>query len=78
MAICPECDAPLEFDEVDVEAGDAVSCDECGTSLIVTSSSPLELEPADEEEDEEEEDDDEEEEDDLGEDDESSDAEDYD
>jgi alpha-aminoadipate carrier protein LysW len=50
MAIaCPECDNPLDIDVDEVEAGETVSCDECGTELEVVSSDPLELAPIDEE-----------------------------
>jgi alpha-aminoadipate carrier protein LysW len=53
MATCPECEAELDIDEFDVEKGDELSCDECGTSLRVTSLSPLEVEVFDEDEDDE-------------------------
>lgn len=62
MATCPECDADLPIDEDDLEEGDPVECDECGTSFVVTGTEPLELELAD---DDDEDDDEEEEEDDL-------------
>jgi alpha-aminoadipate/glutamate carrier protein LysW len=64
-ANCPECDSLMDIDEMDVEAGDELSCSECGALLRVFSDSPLELELADDEDDEddeEEEEDDEEEE----------------
>jgi alpha-aminoadipate carrier protein LysW len=44
-------------DEEDVDEGDTVSCDECGADLKVVSTSPLELESAEELEEEEDEDD---------------------
>lgn len=47
--VCPECDNPLDIDVDDVEEGEVVSCDECGTELEVVSSDPLELAPVDEE-----------------------------
>ena len=59
MATCPECDAEIEVDEFDVDKGDLISCPDCGSNLEVTSTSPLELEPADDDDDD---DDDEEEE----------------
>ena len=59
MATCPECDADIEVDEFDVDKGDLISCPECGTNLEVTSTSPLELETADDEDDEDDEKDDE-------------------
>ena len=52
MATCPECDADVEVDEFDVDKGDLISCPDCGSNLEVSSTSPLELEPADEDEDE--------------------------
>ena len=58
MATCPECDAEIEVDEFDVDKGDLISCPDCGSNLEVTSTSPLELEPADDDDDD---DDDEEE-----------------
>lgn len=47
--VCPECDNPLDIDVDDVEEGEIVTCDECGTELEVVSSDPLELAPVDEE-----------------------------
>jgi len=47
--VCPECDNPLDIDADDVEEGETVTCDECGTDLEVVSSDPLELAPVDEE-----------------------------
>jgi alpha-aminoadipate carrier protein LysW len=47
--VCPECDNPLNIDVDDVEEGEIVTCDECGTDLEVVSSDPLELAPVDEE-----------------------------
>ena len=41
--VCPECDNPLDIDVDDVEEGEVVECDECGTELEVVSSDPLEL-----------------------------------
>ena len=41
--VCPECDNPLDIDVDDVEEGDVVQCDECGSDLEVVSSDPLEL-----------------------------------
>jgi alpha-aminoadipate/glutamate carrier protein LysW len=43
MAICPECESPLDFDEEDVEEGDVIICDECGTEFEVVATDPLEL-----------------------------------
>jgi alpha-aminoadipate/glutamate carrier protein LysW len=61
MPICPECESTLDFDEDEVDEGDVVICDECGTEYEVVTTDPLEIakveedfdedeEPADEEE----------------------------
>jgi alpha-aminoadipate carrier protein LysW len=47
--VCPECDNPLDIDVDEVEAGEIVTCDECGTDVEVVSADPLELAPVDEE-----------------------------
>ena len=47
--VCPECDNPLDIDTDDVEEGEIIQCDECGTDLEIVSSDPLELAPVDEE-----------------------------
>jgi alpha-aminoadipate carrier protein LysW len=47
--VCPECDNPLDIDVDDVEEGEIVTCDECGTELEIVSSDPLELAPVDDE-----------------------------
>jgi alpha-aminoadipate carrier protein LysW len=47
--VCPECDNPLDIDADDVDEGEVVQCDECGTDLEVVSSDPLELAAVDEE-----------------------------
>ena len=47
--VCPECDNPLDIDPDDVDEGEVVQCDECGTDLEVVSSDPLELAAVDEE-----------------------------
>ena len=46
--LCPECDNPLDVDADDVEEGEVVQCDECGTDLEIVSSDPLELAAVDE------------------------------
>jgi alpha-aminoadipate carrier protein LysW len=52
MATCPECDAEIEIDELDVDKGDQLNCPECGSNLEVTGVSPIELDFApDEDED---------------------------
>ena len=47
--VCPECDNPLDIDTEDVEEGEIIQCDECGTDLEIVSSDPLELAAVDEE-----------------------------
>lgn len=56
MATCPECDAPVEIDEVDADVGDEISCTECGQNLVVIGTDPLELDFATDEDDEDEDD----------------------
>jgi len=69
MAICPECEFEIDIDEYDVDKGDTLECDNCGTSLEVVSLSPIELEGVAEDDDDEEKDKDEDEEEDEDEDD---------
>ena len=45
--ICPECDTPLNIDVDDVEEGETVTCDECGTEFEIVSVEPLEIAPVD-------------------------------
>jgi alpha-aminoadipate/glutamate carrier protein LysW len=45
--VCPECDNPITVDTDEVEEGEKVQCDECGTELEVVSIDPLELAPVD-------------------------------
>ncbi len=40
-ATCPECDNPLDIDTNEIEEGETVTCDECGTDLEVISVEPL-------------------------------------
>ena len=47
--VCPECDNPLTIDADEVEEGEIIQCDECGTDLEIVSSDPLEIAPVDEE-----------------------------
>jgi lysine biosynthesis protein LysW len=77
-ATCPECDSDIDIDETDVDAGDELSCSECGALLRVASDSPLELELADDDDEDLDEDEEEEEEEDEDEDDEEVDDEDED
>jgi lysine biosynthesis protein LysW len=48
-SVCPECDEEVYVD-ADSEQGDHVSCDECGTSLVVVGLDPIELDIVDEKE----------------------------
>jgi alpha-aminoadipate carrier protein LysW len=43
MPNCPECDNELDVDVDDMEEGDVVACDECGTEYEVVGVEPLEL-----------------------------------
>jgi alpha-aminoadipate carrier protein LysW len=45
--VCPECDNPLFIDTDEVEEGETLQCDECGTDLEIVSLDPLELAPVD-------------------------------
>ena len=49
MAVCQECESVLDFDPDDVEEGDIVVCDECGSEFEVVATDPLELSKVDEE-----------------------------
>ena len=55
MVNCPMCDAVIDVDEEDLDEGDSLSCDECGATLKVISTEPLELESAEDLKDEDEE-----------------------
>jgi alpha-aminoadipate/glutamate carrier protein LysW len=79
MATCPECDAEVEVDEAEVELGDEVSCPDCGQTLVISSTEPLELDFADDDDEDEDDEDDEleEDEDDLDEDDDEEDGADW-
>ncbi|HEV2274384.1 MAG TPA: hypothetical protein VGR96_09475 [Acidobacteriaceae bacterium] len=48
MPVCPECESVLDFDADDVEEGDVIVCDECGTEFEVVATDPLELSKVDE------------------------------
>ena len=52
MINCPLCAAVIDVDEEELDEGDALICEECGTNLMVTGVSPLELSPGEEEDDE--------------------------
>ncbi|MEZ5355152.1 MAG: hypothetical protein R2762_21170 [Bryobacteraceae bacterium] len=72
MVTCPACNADFDVDETELDEGDTISCDECGSTLRVASLDPIELEGEDDLDDE----DDDEDEDDFDEDDEDEDEDD--
>lgn len=43
MTSCPECENNLDIDVEEVEEGDVIACDECGTEYEVVGVEPLEL-----------------------------------
>ena len=43
MPICPECESDLDIEVEELEEGDVVACDECGTEFEVVGIEPLEL-----------------------------------
>jgi alpha-aminoadipate carrier protein LysW len=43
MPTCPECENDLDLELDEVEEGDVVSCEECGTEYEVVAVDPLEL-----------------------------------
>jgi alpha-aminoadipate/glutamate carrier protein LysW len=43
MPVCPECESNLDFEVDEVEEGDTVICDECGTEFEIVATEPLEL-----------------------------------
>ncbi len=53
MPNCPECENELDFELDEVDEGDVVVCDECGTEYEVVGVEPLELSRVDDEYDEE-------------------------
>ena len=56
MPTCPECENELDIEEDELEEGDVVACEECGSEYEVVGVDPLELTRVGEElEDEEEE-----------------------
>jgi alpha-aminoadipate/glutamate carrier protein LysW len=48
MPTCPECESLLDFESDEVEEGDVVVCDECGTEFEVIATDPLEIVKVDE------------------------------
>ena len=49
MVECPVCYAPIDEDEFELDEGQTLICDRCGTGLVVASLSPLEFEEVEEE-----------------------------
>ena len=45
MPSCPECESNLDIEMDEVEEGDVISCEECGTEYEVVGVEPLELAP---------------------------------
>jgi len=43
MTSCPECENNLDIDVEEVEEGDVVACDECGSEYEIVGVDPLEL-----------------------------------
>lgn len=54
MPSCPECESDLDVELDEVEEGDVIACEECGTEYEVVGVEPLELARVDDEADEEE------------------------
>ncbi|WP_420237299.1 hypothetical protein ACOBR2_17020 [Telmatobacter bradus] len=48
MPNCPECENELDIELDEVEEGDIVTCEECGTEYEVVGVEPLELARSDE------------------------------
>jgi alpha-aminoadipate carrier protein LysW len=43
MPNCPECENGLDIDVDEVEEGDVITCDECGSEYEIVGVEPLEL-----------------------------------
>lgn len=54
MPTCPECENDLDIEVDEVEEGDVVACEECGTEYEVVGVEPLELSKVGDEDDEDE------------------------
>jgi alpha-aminoadipate carrier protein LysW len=48
MPNCPECETNLDVEVEELEEGDVVACDECGSEYEVVGVDPLELSKVDE------------------------------
>ncbi len=49
MPSCPECENELDIEEDEIEEGDVVACEECGSEFEVVGVEPLELARIDDE-----------------------------
>ena len=58
MVNCPSCDAVIDVDQEDLDEGEVLTCDECGSTLNVVGLDPLELKVEDDGDEDEDEDDD--------------------
>ena len=54
MAVCPQCEAPIDIEEDEVEEGETLDCPECGAELEVVSTNPVALNATLDEDDDEE------------------------
>jgi len=57
MVNCPVCDAAIDVEEDELDEGETISCDECGATLNVVTTDPLELAAGEDDEDDEDEED---------------------
>lgn len=48
MPLCPECESALDIEEDEVDEGDVIVCEECGSEYEVVTTDPLELVKVDE------------------------------
>ncbi len=55
MVLCPECESEIDVEEDELDEGEIVSCDDCGTDFEVVGLEPLELAAVTEEEEDEDE-----------------------
>jgi alpha-aminoadipate/glutamate carrier protein LysW len=53
MPLCPECETALDIDDDEVDEGDVILCDECGTEYEIVGTDPIELAKVEEDYDEE-------------------------
>ncbi len=56
MVNCPKCDAAIDVEEEELDEGDQLTCDECGTTLNVLGLDPIEVEADEDEEEDDDED----------------------